>query len=391
MEEQIVDLDQVTEQAWIERGLPAMRQDVECQLRAQRKRLVDNAKARGQHAVCWGYLTRKTLHTPQGNLGPIRIPRLRIDDQEVRLLPRYQRRVQAFDELVAETTLQGLSQRTLGPWLARNTGQTLSAWTVGRIVNEQAHHVWVRRSEPLDPIEWAAIATDAVWGRYRGQGDAALAVGLGVRWDGSWRVLDWAGAHAETTDLYERLMTRPFERGLDAVPLVVGDGAGAIASAQAMVYPSAEFQLCLWHFWRGLRSGVPRHHQLEFNRDFWEVYNGLHETQVRERADAFVAHWRRRCAGPIAAFEREFEHTVGFVRLPATPWRHRVRTVNLAENFFRHFRRFFNRFPGFKDEAHLCRALGLYLMAVEPEKWRTTRQTRLNPKRSPIRQNNSFA
>jgi len=372
MDAHIVDLDLVTEQAWIESGLPAMRHDVERQLRAERGRVADAARSRGQHAVCWGYLTRKTLRTTKGNLGPIRIPRLRIDDEEVRFLPRYQRRVQAFDELVAETTLKGLSQRTLGPWLERNTGQTLSAWTVGRIVNEQAHHVLARRAQPLDPSEWAAIATDAVWGSYRGQGDAALAIALGVRWDGSWRVLDWAGAHAETTDLYEGLMTRLFGRGLHHVPLVVGDGAGAIASAQAMVYPDAKFQLCLWHFWRGLRSSVPRHHRAEFNRDFWEVYNGLHEAQVRERADAFREHWTGRCAGTIAAFDRMFEHTVNFVRLPVAWWRHRVRTVNLAENFFRHFRRFFNRFPGFKDEAHLCRVLGLYLMAAEPDEWRTT-------------------
>jgi len=380
MEEQIVDLDMVTEQAWIARGLPAMRADVERQLRAQRRRVADAAKAQGQHAVCWGYLTRQNLHTTHGNLGPIRIPRLRVDDEEVRFLPRYQRRVQAFDELVVETTLKGMSQRDLGPWLHRTTGQTLSAWAVGRIVDEQAGYIFERRCEPLDSSEWAAIATDAIWGRYRGQGDAALAIALGVRWDGSWRVLDWAGDQAETTDLYERLMTRLFERGLDTVPLVVGDGAGAIASAQAMVYPDSWFQRCLWHLWTGLRARVMRSDQPRFRRDFWEVYNGLNEVEVRERADAFRAQWRGGYARMIEAFDREFEHTVSFVRLPASslPWRHRVRTVNLAESFFRHFRVFFSRFPGFQHEAHLCRALGLYLMATEPQQWRTTRSRLIN-------------
>ena len=355
-----------------------MRLEVERQLRAERRRIVEQARTQGRHAVCWGYLIRKTLHTPKGDLGPIRIPRLRIDDKERRLLPRYVRRVQAFDDLVAETTLSGLSQRHIGPWLHRNTGQSLSAWTVGHIVGDLADHVQARRTEPLVASDWVAIATDAIWGRYRGQGQAALALALGVRNDGSWRVLDWAAGQAETTPLYERLMNQLYHRGLDEVSLVVGDGAGAIESARAMVYPDASFQLCLWHWWRGLKARVPRQHQREFNRDFWEVYDGLDEDEVRQRAAGFRAHWRRRCPGTIAAFRDEFERTVSFVRLPTVHLRHRVRTVNLAESFFRHFRRFFNRFPGFQDEAHLCRVLGLYLLSAEPDLWRANTYRRVS-------------
>ena len=369
----IVDLDEVVEQAQERVGLPAVRRAVEAKLCEARERLKRRFLAEGRQARNWGFTTRKTLQTPYGDLGPLRIPRLRVDGKEARLLPRQVRRVGSFEALTAEATLGGISQRRTGGFLARATGQPLSAATVGRIVAEVGASVEARRQAPLRPGEHVALVADAVWGRYRGAGDAALLVGIGVRDDGSFEVLDWEADVSENTEAYTRLFTRLEARGLREPELIAGDGAAAIPSARDWVYPSAEFQLCLWHWSRTLRPLVYADKQRRFSRDFWEVYDGLDAAEVRARAARFRRRWRRSGdLAAIAAFDQRFEETLGYLRFPET-WRHRVRTVNLAEGFFRNLRRFLCRWPGFKDAAHLSRVLGLYLLSAEPERIRRLR------------------
>ncbi|MFB0519193.1 MAG: hypothetical protein ACETWC_07930 [Acidobacteriota bacterium] len=46
-------------------------------------------------------------------------------------------------------------------------------------------------------------------------------------------------------------------------------------------------------------------------------------------------------------------------------WRHRVRTTNIAECFFRNLWRFMGRFPGFRDEEHSGWVLGAYLLGLK--------------------------
>ncbi len=370
--EEIVDIDEVVMQAWKSDGIAATRSAVERRLKQERAERLAAYRAKGLQAYGWGYVRRKVLMTPVGNLGPILIPRIRVEGREVRLIPRYIRRIRPLDLLTAEATILGISQRRMGDWLNRANGQRISAATVGRIVEGIGGGLSVRRWLPLDGTEYAALATDAIWGTYRGNGDAALAIGIGVRWDGTFEVLDWEAGASESAELYEALFTRLWERGLKELELIVGDAAASIESAKEMVYPSSFLQLCLWHWGRTLRRHVGPDMRRRFSRDFWEVYNGLDIAEVEHRARLFCRRWQRRDPQIVERFRERYTETLGYLRFPAE-WRHRVRTVNLAEGFFRNLRRYFNRFPGFQDPEHLSRVIGLYLLGAEPERWRDGR------------------
>jgi transposase-like protein len=374
--EQIVDLDEVTMQAWKTKGIEATRRDVEEKLIQARARRIGEFRAKGRKAYAWGYLTRKTLLTPVGNLGPIRIPRIRLDGTEIRLVPRQVRRIRHFNLMSAEATLGGISQRRMSGWLLRGNGQRISAATVGRVVQELAQEVKWQRSSALRSEEFAAVAVDGIFGRYRNGGDAVLAVAMGVRRDGSFDALDWESGHSESAELLSRLLTRLNQRGLRDIRTIVGDGAGALQAARQMVYPQADFQLCLWHLGRTLRRGLALENQERFRRDYWEVYNGLDRREVRRRARRFIRRYEPICPHAIETYQTHFEHTMAYLQFPAQ-WRHRVRTVNLAEGFFRNFRRFFNRFPGFQDEEHLSRSMGVYMLGLKPERWHSSRMLRV--------------
>ena len=122
----IVKLDELVSQGWKEVGIPAVRRRVEEVLWKKRKELVAELRAKGYHAVCWGYVRRKHLQTPVGDLGPIRVPRIRADGREVRIIPRYVRRVESLNAMVAEATIFGISQRRMGAWMRRANGQSVS-------------------------------------------------------------------------------------------------------------------------------------------------------------------------------------------------------------------------------------------------------------------------
>ena len=360
----IIDLDGMVMQAWRDEGIAATRRKVEQRLMEEREARLALYRLQGKRAYAWGYVRRKTLMTPVGDLGPIRIPRIRLEGREVRLIPRYKRRIRPLDFLTAEATILGISQRRMCDWLHRANGERISAATVGRIVLNIGQELEAQRRMPLDTEEYAALAVDGVWGRYRRGSDAVLAVGVGVRWDGTFEVLDWEAGYSESAELYERLFTRLWERGLKSPRLLVADGSGAVSSAKEMVYPDARFQLCLWHWWRSLKRHVTTAQQRRFSRDFW----GLDRSEVMARARRFKRRWKRIDPMIVHSFEERYSDTLGHLEFPAA-WRHRVRTVNLAEGFFRNFRRFFNRFPGFQDAGHLSRVMGLYLLGARPERW----------------------
>lgn len=367
MDKYIVDIDMTAMQAWKSKGLPAMRRKVENDLIERRERLVAKFRAEGRQAYCWGYTRRKTLQTPFGDIAPLRIPRLRVDGREARLIPRQVRRTATLDLDIARMTLGGMSQRRLGEKYSFTAGMSMSAATVGKTIADLAGRVASMRSDPIVDGEYFALAVDAVGGKYRKGPKASLMVALGIKRNGDFDLLDWQAGEHESADGYERLFNRLYSRGLRSVELVVADGMGGIRSAMEMVYPNAEFQPCLWHWERTLIQTVDRRARERFHRDFWEVYNSLTTEELIGRALRFRRYLYQVSPTAAKSFERGFTESVQHHWRYETRLRKRLRTVNLAENFFRHFRRFFSRWPGFKDERHFSHVIGIYMLASKPE------------------------
>ena len=87
--EGIVEFDGMVMQAWKTDGIAATRQKVEARLVEERQRRLAQYRRDGRKAYAWGYLRRKTLLTPVGNLGPVRIPRLRVAGREEHQVERH--------------------------------------------------------------------------------------------------------------------------------------------------------------------------------------------------------------------------------------------------------------------------------------------------------------
>jgi transposase-like protein len=190
---------------------------------------------------------------------------------------------------------------------------------------------------------------------------------VGAREGGGFEVLDWMAAEAESSQAYEELFTRLWRRGLEQVQLVISDGAEGAASAAAVVYPAATHQLCLAHWFRNLEGLTPRlqwWQRRKFRREFWWIFEAEQETQLRKWAGSFARRWRFWAPEMVEKFQQELPRVLAYLRFPRY-WRHRLRTTNLAEGFFRHLRRYLGRFPGCVDAVHSEQVLGCYLLAAE--------------------------
>jgi len=78
----------------------------------------------------------------------------------------------------------------------------------------------------------------------------------------------------------------------------------------------------------------------------------------------------------VSIFEKHFPLTINYYSF-RQQWRHRMRTTNLAESFFRNLWRFMGRFPAFQDEEHSSKVLGIYLLGIE--KYRKAKDVLLMP------------
>jgi transposase-like protein len=66
----------------------------------------------------------------------------------------------------------------------------------------------------------------------------------------------------------------------------------------------------------------------------------------------------------VVKFQFEPEEVLAFFDFPAQ-WRHRLRTTNLGEGWFKHLRRYLSRFRGFRSAEHSEQVLGCFLLTAE--------------------------
>jgi len=322
----------------------------------------------------WGYLVRKGLQTTWGRLAELRIPRLRGPAGEIRLIEKFERRLAILAEQLVMGFGQGMSLRGLSAWLKGLGLPSASAANLGAVIQEAVAELSQRRQQPIPPGKYRALVVDGVWGKKRkrrkekGKGKKqVLLVAVGVLADGRFEVLDWEGADAESAEAYARLLNRLYQRGLETVELIVGDEVPALQSAAELVYPQAQRQVCLYHLQKTLARSLRNRSwpaRLKFARAYWRIFDAETVGEAQRKLGRFARKWRETEPEMVEALRSRGEKLFSYFRFPEE-WRQRVRTTNLGEGFFRHFRRFLSRFPGWENEEHAVQILATYLLSQE--------------------------
>lgn len=319
---------------------------------------------RGNVRKRWGYRVRKYIDTPLGPLRDVRIPRVRGAHREIRLFADgFVKRFDILREAMLEMFVWGLSTRRISALMRRLYRSEISPTAVCHLRSFVAEELSQLRQEPI-PSSIRILVVDGVQGRMRGKGKQGVClVALGVDDQGKTHLLDWHGCESESSVHWRKLFRRLRERGLRRVELLVSDDQKGAVKAYRQVWPGqGEHQLCLWHFQQQLQkqlNPLPWWQRRRFGHQYWEVFNALSVAECEQRAREFLLQWGSH-QEMGAYFQKHWPQLVTFYQYPEA-WRHRIRTVNLAEQFFAQLQTFIGRFPGWISEGHIELLLAFFV------------------------------
>jgi transposase-like protein len=216
---------------------------------------------------------------------------------------------------------------------------------------------------------------------------------------GEKRLVAWVQGKAESTDDWERLLSKLHGRGVHyeaGLRLFVHDGSSGLEAALEMVDSGpVRHQRCIFHKLRNVirdvlgNEGMSRAEKQErvtaVLKDACAVYEAPTAAQAEERAAAFRVTWGEQEAKAVATLERDFEQTLTYYAVAAeaqvagNTWLATyLRTTSGLERFNRGLRRKWRQAGAFWSEDGLLAAM--WLVTQEGE-WRdkTTRTGWLAP------------
>jgi putative transposase len=332
-------------------------QELAEQVRAQLKALIEKAlEAERDRYLHFGFYE----HAPQfrfdyrngcyfrdfatrlGLLRRLRIPRTRKGFSS-QILPRYQRRQAAVNELVRQAFLRGISTRQVGEVLEPVLGEAYSAQTVSNITRELDHAVRQFHHRPLRE-EYVYLFLDGVVLKVRDTTGSVrrrvILVACGITASGRRELIDYQFAiNGESEAAWTEFLQNLFLRGLEGngLRLIVLDGGKGLRAALPVVFPRIPVQLCWAHKLRNIADKVPKK-----EGSCVAAAAAIYRASSKNEAQKAFHHWKRcweqRRPQAVACIERDLDALLNFFAVPSGHWK-KVRTTNVIERAFREVRR----------------------------------------------------
>lgn len=269
---------------------------------------------------------------------PVRAPRVRDSDEPFasQVLPAWQRRSRAVQELIPELYVQGLATGDFEPALRGLLGEgaALSPSTVVRLKQrwEAEYEAWRTRS--LAGHRYAYLWCDGVYPKAGLQGDkTAFLVVLGCHEHGRKEPLAIVEGYRESTESWAEVLRDLKARGLTDPKLFVGDGALGLWGAINEVYPEAEHQRCWVHKMRNVLTHFPKRLHDEVTGLLREMYKAdtrdNAETLMRQFAHGYGDTYPR----AVDCLLKDQEALLTYYRYPKEHWVS-LKTTNPIESIF---------------------------------------------------------
>jgi transposase-like protein len=169
--------------------------------------------------------------------------------------------------------------------------------------------------------------------------NVSVLVAIGIGTDGFRRILGVAEGQKEDLEGWRGFLLHLEERGLSGVRLIISDACRGLAEAASQVFPDADWQRCVGHFYRNVFSHVPNSKIAEVAR----MLKAIHAQEDRKAADAklkeVVARLRTmKLSNAAKLVEQKAIETLTYFAYPSTHWR-QTRTNNPLERIIREIRR----------------------------------------------------
>jgi putative transposase len=283
----------------------------------------------------------RDLVTQLGRLARVRVPRTRQGFRS-QVLPRYQRRQQAVNNLILQAFLRGISTRQVGQVLEPVLGESYSAQTISNITRQLNQAVAQFHRRPLRD-DYVYLFLDGVVLKVRDLAAKVrrrmVLVAYGVLPNGKRQILAYQFTHGESEAAWVEFLQDLFLRGLTGqnLRLIVSDGGKGLRAALPVVYPRIPQQLCWAHKMRNI-AGKVRCQEGSCVAQASAIYRASSKKQAQRAFQEWKLHWEHHRPRAVACVERDLENLLSFFDVPESHWR-KVRTTNVIERAFREVRR----------------------------------------------------
>jgi transposase-like protein len=257
--------------------------------------------------------------TVQGELGEVRldIPRDRNGTFEPQLIPKYQRRLEGFDDKILALYAKGLTTRDIQEVVGELYGVEVSAALISEITADLDGEVAHWRSRRLDAV-WPIVYLDGIVVHVRGESGCVsqhtMYVAVGVNLQGRKELLGLWLAQNEGAKFWLGCLTDLKNRGLQDVFVACVDGLTGFPDAIRAAYPQAKVQLCIVHLVRAALKYVRDQDSKEVIKDLKAIYQAATAAEAERALERFAEkwdsqyptiskQWRLRWAEVVAMFE----------------------------------------------------------------------------------------
>lgn len=237
--------------------------------------------------------------------------------------------------------LTGVSVRRVEDITEALWGSKVSPATISELNKKAYVHIEEWRNRPLQG-NYPYIYVDGIYlcrnwgGEYE---NVAVLVAIAVNEDGYREVLGAAEGMKEDKASWKNSFQWLKGRGLSGVKLIVGDKCLGMLEAVDEVFPDAQYQRCVVHFYRNVFSIVSKSKVKHVAKMLKAIHAQESKKAAREKIKAVVAELKElKLKEAAKKVEEGIEETLTYFSFPSEHWT-RIRTNNAIERLNREIRR----------------------------------------------------
>lgn len=281
----------------------------------------------------------------------LHVPKLKCIPFETAIIERYRRRETSIEEALIEMYLAGVSVRRVEDITEALWGTRVSSGTVSNLNQKAYEHIEKWRCRPLTG-NYAYVYVDGVYLKRSWGGEiqnVSVLVAIGVNQDGYREILGAAEGMKEDHESWKNFFLWLKERGLNGVRLFIGDKNLGMLETIGEVFPDAQYQRCIVHFYRNVFSVVPRGRVRTVAMMLKAVHAQENKEAARQKATQVAKQLRQmKLAAAAKKVEESIDETLTFMNFPSQHWT-RIRTNNTLERLNREIKRRTRSIGAFPD------------------------------------------
>jgi putative transposase len=278
-----------------------------------------------------GYIekTVETEHGPQA----VNMPRDRNGTFEPQILPKRQRRLGKFDDIIISLYARGVTQDQIVQHVEEIYGVELSKELVSNIIDEISAEVTAWRTRPLDPL-YPVLFLDALRANVRVNGRVETRViymAVGIRMEGVKEILGFWAESSEGAKLWQTMVNDLKNRGVKDILIACVDGLKGFPDAIRNVFPETEVQLCIVHLIRSSTRQVAWASKKEVAADLKPIYTAVNAEAAQLALEQFDEKWRATYPMVANAWRTVWANVIPFFKFP-DDIRRAIYTTNAIES-----------------------------------------------------------